>query len=94
MLEYLGAHSLYIVLTLDSGHMHKFLSISLSPFPASPSSAWKSHTGYYNCSMYEEKGEDQEVNMARKALEKYLFYYQRVGNEGGREEGREGRKEE
>ena len=43
--------------------------------------------------MYEEKGEDQEVNMARKALEKYLFYYQRVGNEGGREEGREGRKE-
>ena len=43
--------------------------------------------------MYEEKGEDQEVNMARKALEKYLFYYQRVGNEGGREEGRKGGRE-
>ena len=43
--------------------------------------------------MYEEKGEDQEKNMARKALEKYLFYYQRVGNEGRREGGREGGRE-
>ena len=74
--------------------MHKFLSSSLSPFPPSPLSAWKSHTGYYNCSMYEEKGEDQEVNVARKALEKYLFYYQRVGREGGRKGGRKGGRDE
>lgn len=46
-------------------------------------SAWRSHSGYYNCSKYEEDGEPTEVNKARKALEKYLFYYQRVG--GGTE---------
>lgn len=46
-------------------------------------SAWRSHSGYYNCSKYEEDGEPTEVNKARKALEKYLFYYQRVGVGGG-----------
>jgi len=41
---------------------------------------WRSHSGYYNCSKYEEDGEPTEVNKARKALEKYLFYYQRWAN--------------
>jgi len=43
-------------------------------------SAWRSHSGYYNCSKYEEDDEPTEVNKARKALEKYLFYYQRWAN--------------
>ncbi len=47
-----------------------FLLLLLSPV------AWKDHNGYYNCSKYKEVKED--VNKARQALEKYLFYYQRV----------------
>lgn len=42
---------------------------------------WKSHTEYYNCSKYEENKESfnlAEVTSARKALKKYLFYYERV----------------
>lgn len=67
----------------DSHHIcNKIFNFTFTLSLPSPSSAWKSHTGYYNCSMYEEKDENQEVNKARKALEKYLFYYQRVRERG------------
>lgn len=42
---------------------------------------WKEHNGYYNCSKYkEDQTTVSEANKARKALEKYLFYYQRWAN--------------
>ena len=41
---------------------------------------WRDHSGYYNCSKYQEDA--QEINEARQALEKYLFYYHRVSQLG------------
>jgi hypothetical protein len=38
---------------------------------------WDSHRGYYECSTY-KKMDERGKNEARQALEKYLFYYQRV----------------
>lgn len=38
---------------------------------------WGSHKGYYDCSKYKET-DDKEKNIARQALQRYIFYYQRV----------------
>ena len=74
------------VINLSHVHVH-VVAAALSVYPCilttlDPSAAeWKSHSEYYNCSKYEENKEKfnpAEVTKARKALKKYLFYYERV----------------
>ena len=52
-------------------------SMSCDPYP--PPTEWRSHTGYFECNKY--KGDKSDVtNRAKQALEKYLFYYERVSH--------------
>ena len=39
---------------------------------------WESHDSYYNCSKYKET--DKHSTIARSALEKYIFYFERWNN--------------